>query len=84
MAGGDPPDSFQIHGGAELLDNWVKGNDLTQPLTELYEAEGLNDKFPPGIVELVSLGRRPVFGARWASTATACSGPTRRSSRSTA
>ena len=54
MAGGDPPDTFQIHGGAELLDNWVKGNDLTQPLTDLYEAEGLNDKFPPGIVELVS------------------------------
>ena len=54
MAGGDPPDAFQIHGGAELLDNWVKGNDLTQPLTDLFEAEGLADKFPAGIIDLVS------------------------------
>ena len=54
MAGGDPPDTFQIHGGAELIENWVKGNDLTQPLTELFEAEGLADKFPAGIIELVS------------------------------
>jgi glucose/mannose transport system substrate-binding protein len=59
MAGGDPPDSFQIHGGAELLDNWVKNNDLTLPLTDLYAAEGLNDKFPAGIVELVSLDGVP-------------------------
>src|SRR4029079_16273547 len=59
MAGGDPPDAFQIHGGAELLDNWVKGNDLTQPLTDLYAAEGLNDKFPQGIVDLVSLDGVP-------------------------
>ncbi len=49
-----PPDTFQIHGGAELLDDWVKGNDLTQPLTDLYEAEGLADKFPAGIIDLVS------------------------------
>jgi glucose/mannose transport system substrate-binding protein len=54
MAGGDPPDAFQIHGGAELLENWVKGNDLTQPLTDLFEAEGLADKFPAGIIDLVS------------------------------
>jgi glucose/mannose transport system substrate-binding protein len=54
MGGGNPPDTFQIHGGAELIENWVKGNDLTQPLTDLFEAEGLNDKFPADIVELVS------------------------------
>jgi glucose/mannose transport system substrate-binding protein len=54
MAGGDPPDTFQVHGGAQLLEDWVKPNDLTQPLTDLFEAEGLNDKFPAGIVDLVS------------------------------
>jgi len=24
MQGGNPPDSFQVHGGAELIETWVK------------------------------------------------------------
>jgi len=53
MQGGDPPDTFQIHGGAELIDNWVK-TDFMQPISGLYEELGLADKFPAGIIDLVS------------------------------
>jgi glucose/mannose transport system substrate-binding protein len=58
MQGGDPPDTFQIHGGAELIDNWVK-TDFMQPIGDLYEELGLADKFPAGIIDLVSLDGEP-------------------------
>ena len=48
MQGGDPPDTFQIHGGAELIDNWVK-TDFMQPISGLYEELGLAELFPAGI-----------------------------------
>jgi glucose/mannose transport system substrate-binding protein len=55
MAGGDPPDTFHIHAGAQLLDEWIKGDEIWMtPLTDLYEAEGLGDVFPAGLVDLVS------------------------------
>lgn len=58
MQGGDPPDTFQIHGGAELLDNWVK-TDFMQPIGDLYERLELADKFPAGIIDLVSYEGQP-------------------------
>ena len=58
MQGGDPPDTFQIHGGAELLDNWVKTG-FMQPIGDLYEELGLADKFPAGIIDLVSYEGEP-------------------------
>jgi glucose/mannose transport system substrate-binding protein len=58
MQGGDPPDTFQIHGGAELIDNWVKTG-FMQPITDIYDQLGLNDKFPAGIVDLVSYEGEP-------------------------
>ena len=58
MQGGDPPDTFQIHGGAELLDNWVKTG-FMEPIGDLYEELGLADKFPAGIIELVSHEGQP-------------------------
>jgi glucose/mannose transport system substrate-binding protein len=58
MQGGDPPDTFQIHGGAELIDNWVK-TDFMQPIGGLYEELGLADKLPPGIIDLVSYEGEP-------------------------
>jgi glucose/mannose transport system substrate-binding protein len=55
MAGGDPPDTFHIHAGAQLLDEWIKGDEIWMtPLTDLYEAEGLAEVFPAGLVDLVS------------------------------
>jgi glucose/mannose transport system substrate-binding protein len=58
MQGGDPPDTFQIHGGAELIETWVK-SDFLQPLTDLYEAEGLADKFPQQLIDMVSYEGAP-------------------------
>jgi glucose/mannose transport system substrate-binding protein len=58
MQGGDPPDTFQIHGGAELLDNWVKTG-FMQPIGDLYERLELADKFPAGIIDLVSYEGEP-------------------------
>jgi glucose/mannose transport system substrate-binding protein len=53
MQGGDPPDTFQIHGGAELIDNWVV-TDFMEPISDLYAELGLAELFPAGIVDLVS------------------------------
>lgn len=54
MQGGDPPDAFQVHGGAELNTGWVAAGKVTA-LNDLYEAEGWMDKFPKELIELVSL-----------------------------
>lgn len=53
MQGGDPPDSFQVHGGAELVDTWVKTN-FMDSLTALYKSEGWTSVFPKDLVEIVS------------------------------
>lgn len=58
MQGGNPPDTFQIHGGAELVDTWVKTG-FVQPLTQLYRAEGLDTKFPKQLIDLVSYQGQP-------------------------
>ncbi|MDP8257710.1 MAG: ABC transporter substrate-binding protein [Candidatus Alcyoniella australis] len=55
MMGGDPPDSFQVHGGAELLHTWVEPG-LMQPLTALYDEQGWREKFPAGLIQIVSAG----------------------------
>lgn len=53
MQGNDPPATFQVHGGSELNDSWVAA-DKMEPLNDLYEQEGWNDKFPKELIELVS------------------------------
>jgi len=53
MSGGNPPDTFQIHGGAELIDTWVTTNYM-QPLTQFYKDNGWTDKFPKQLLDLVS------------------------------
>jgi glucose/mannose transport system substrate-binding protein len=51
MLGGDPPDSFQVHLGRELIDTHVVANRM-EPLTDLFKAEGWNEAFPAGVIEL--------------------------------
>jgi len=58
MQGGNPPDTFQIHGGAELIDTWVKSG-FALPLTDFYRSQGLDQKFPKQLVELVSYQGAP-------------------------
>ncbi len=53
MLGGDPPDSFQVHGGAELIDTWVKTGYM-EDITDLWKSEGWMDKFPKQLIDLVS------------------------------
>ncbi len=45
MMGGEPPDSFQVHLGRELIDSHVIA-DRMEPLDWLYEEEGLYDVVP--------------------------------------
>lgn len=58
MTGGNPPDTFQIHGGAELIDTWVTTG-FTQSLADFYAERDLGDKFPQGIIDLVSYEGAP-------------------------
>jgi glucose/mannose transport system substrate-binding protein len=53
MLGGDPPDTFQVHAGQELIGTWVVA-DRMEDLTTLFEEEGWMDKFPPGLLDLLS------------------------------
>ena len=53
MLGGDPPDSFQVHAGQELIGTWVVANRM-EDLTSFYKAEGWTTKFPAGLIKLLS------------------------------
>ena len=53
MLGGDPPDSFQVHAGQELIGTWVAA-DRMEDLTFLFEEEGWMDAFPERVIELIS------------------------------
>jgi glucose/mannose transport system substrate-binding protein len=49
MVGGNPPDSFQLHGGAELIHSYVKKGTL-EPITQRIDFR----KFNPQIVSMCS------------------------------
>jgi len=53
MLGGDPPDSFQVHAGQELIGTWVIAGRM-EDLTKLFESEGWTAQFPPGLIALLS------------------------------
>ncbi len=53
MLGGDPPDSFQVHAGQELIGTWVTAERM-EDLTPLFEEEGWMDAFPQGLLDLIS------------------------------
>ncbi len=53
MLGGNPPDSFQVHAGQELIGTWVKANRM-EDLSCLFEQEGWMDVFPSGLIDLLS------------------------------
>jgi len=53
MLGGDPPDSFQVHAGQELIGTWVVA-DRMEDLTPVYKSEGWNAKFPKGLIDLLT------------------------------
>jgi glucose/mannose transport system substrate-binding protein len=53
MLGGEPPDSFQVHAGQELIGTWVKA-DRMEDLTFLFTEQGWMNNFPEGLVKLIS------------------------------
>ncbi|MFZ5824327.1 MAG: ABC transporter substrate-binding protein [Bacillota bacterium] len=53
MSGGNPPDTFQVHAGHELLDTWVAAGKM-ESLNDLYASEGWNEKFPKQLIDMMS------------------------------
>ncbi len=53
MLGGQPPDTFQVHAGEELIGTWVVA-DRMEDLTFLFEEEGWFEVFPPDLIDLIS------------------------------
>ncbi len=58
MLGGDPPDSFQIHMGHELIDTYVIPG-LMESLDDVFAANGFNTIFPQGVLDAVSYDGHP-------------------------
>ncbi|MEZ4710867.1 MAG: ABC transporter substrate-binding protein [Caldilineaceae bacterium] len=58
MIGGEPPDSFQVHLGRELIDSHVVPERMEQ-LDFLYEEEGLNEVFPQDLIDIASYEGHP-------------------------
>jgi len=53
MQNGDPPDSFQVHMGHELIDGYVAAGQV-ENLDSLYQSEGWTKAFPQGVLDIVS------------------------------
>jgi len=58
MLGGQPPDSFQVHLGRELIDGHVIAGRM-EPLDELYASEGWNEVFQPDVITIASYEGHP-------------------------
>lgn len=50
MLGGEPPDSFQVHAGQELIGTWVKSERM-EDLTPFFKEQGWMDAFPKGLIK---------------------------------
>ncbi len=53
MQADDPPDSFQVHAGHELIDSWVVAGKM-EPVTFIFEDNGWLDSYPPGVIDVLS------------------------------
>jgi glucose/mannose transport system substrate-binding protein len=58
LQGNQPPDSFQVHLGHELIDTYAVAGHM-EPLDFLYEEEGWNDVFPPDLLTIASWDGHP-------------------------
>jgi glucose/mannose transport system substrate-binding protein len=50
LAGGDPPDTWQVHPGYELMGQYVASG-YVDPITDLYKSEGWDKVMPQGLVD---------------------------------
>jgi glucose/mannose transport system substrate-binding protein len=53
MQGNDPPDTFQVHGGPELLDGYVKADQM-EPITQLFTDMNMTSAYPQQLLDMVS------------------------------
>src|SRR5438552_5671996 len=53
MQGGQPPDSFQVHAGQELISTWVKASKM-EPITSIWNAAGWDSVVPKDLKDIVS------------------------------
>ncbi len=53
MQGGQPPDSFQVHAGQELISTWVKASKM-EPITSIWNAAGWDSVIPTDLKNIVS------------------------------
>src|SRR5215470_13637448 len=53
LAGGNPPDSWQVHPCWELLGQYVDPG-YVEPITELYQSEGWDKVMPKALVDSVT------------------------------
>ncbi len=53
MQGGNPPDSFQVHAGHELIDSWVVAGKM-EPITFIFEELGYLGAYPQGLLDIIS------------------------------
>src|SRR6266542_2022464 len=50
LTGGDPPDTWQVHPGSELLGQYVEPG-YVDPITDLYTSEGWDKVMPKGLID---------------------------------
>lgn len=55
MQNNDPPDTFQVHGGPELIDGYVKAERM-DPITSIYTDMKMKSAYPQQLLDLVSSG----------------------------
>ena len=53
MRGGNPPDSFQVHAGHELIDSWVLEGKM-EPITFVFRDNGWLNAFPRDLIDIIS------------------------------
>jgi glucose/mannose transport system substrate-binding protein len=53
LAGGDIPDTWQVHPGYELLGQYVEPG-YVDPITDLYQSEGWDKVMPAGLIDQMS------------------------------
>lgn len=55
LAGGNPPDTWQVHAGFELIGQYVEPEFIV-PITDLYEEQGWFDVTPKALVDMMTVG----------------------------
>jgi len=58
LVGGNPPDTWQTHHGAELMGQYIAPG-FVASLKDLYESEGWYEVFSPSLIDMVSKDHEP-------------------------